>query len=100
MNWKKLISELASAGVTQTQIADACGVKQSSVSDLHRGATKSPSFEFGNKLIALHKERVKPPSGRPARERAAAAEIRREVDRIFFGASKPPGSKPSNRRER
>lgn len=58
MDWKKLIAELTAAGVTQTQIAEACGVAQSSVSDLHRGATKSPSFEFGNKLASLHRDRV------------------------------------------
>lgn len=66
MDWKKLVSDLTAAGVTQAQIAELCGVAQSTVSDLQRGATKSPSFELGNKLIALHAERVAPAEAKAA----------------------------------
>jgi transcriptional regulator with XRE-family HTH domain len=53
MDWKGLIAELAEAGLTQVQVAAECGVAQSTISDLHRGETKSPSFELGQKLVAL-----------------------------------------------
>jgi predicted XRE-type DNA-binding protein len=58
MDWKKLISDLAEIGMTQVQIAEACGVAQSTVSDLARVDGRSCSFELGSKLAALHKERV------------------------------------------
>ena len=58
MNWKQLIADLAAAGVTQSQIAEECGVAQATVSDLYRGETKSPGFEFGNKLVQLHRAKV------------------------------------------
>jgi transcriptional regulator with XRE-family HTH domain len=54
MDWKQLIADLMKAGVLQTQIASECGVSQGAVSDLHRGTTKRPNFEFGDKLRALH----------------------------------------------
>lgn len=53
MDWKALIQRLLDAGMTQVQIAADCGVAQSSVSDLYRGASKSPSFDFGARLVAL-----------------------------------------------
>jgi predicted XRE-type DNA-binding protein len=57
MDWKKIITELGAAGMTQKQIADVCGVQQCSVSDLLRGVTKSPRFEFGSRLVELHLSR-------------------------------------------
>ena len=56
MDWKKLLQELAEAGRTQVQIAEYCGAAQSTVSELSRGRIRSPSFEFGTRLIALHAE--------------------------------------------
>lgn len=66
MDWKKLLAELMEAGVLQTQIAAECGVSQSTVSDLHRGATKRPSFEFGDKLRALHAAKCGDAVAKPA----------------------------------
>lgn len=54
MDWKKLIADLATAGVTQAEIAEKCGVAQASVSDLSTGKTKSPNFDFGSRLVAMH----------------------------------------------
>lgn len=54
MDWKTLLKELDDAGFTQTRIAAHCGVAQSTVSDLARGASKEPSFAFGAKLVELH----------------------------------------------
>jgi transcriptional regulator with XRE-family HTH domain len=81
MDWKALIDELTKAGLTQAQIADECGVKsQSTVSDLARGATKSPTYDFGKRLIELHRERVKEsPTARDRRssERRATPDRRK-----------------------
>ena len=55
MDWPTLIAALQAAGVKQQEIAEHCDVSQSTVSDLKRGAITSPSFEFGTRLIALHK---------------------------------------------
>lgn len=57
MDWKKLIQDLLAAGMTQVQIASECGVAQSSVSDLYRGKSTKPSYEFGRRLDALHAQR-------------------------------------------
>lgn len=54
MDWKKLIADLVEAGLTQTVIAEKCGVRQSTISDLHRLPDRSPSFDLGTKLMALH----------------------------------------------
>lgn len=50
MNWSTAISRLSEAGMTQSKIAEACGVSQSTISDLARGATKSPTYELGKAL--------------------------------------------------
>lgn len=54
MDWKRLLKELNAAGVTQPRIAEFCGVGQSTVSELARGVTKSPSYDFGSKLVQMH----------------------------------------------
>lgn len=56
MNWKKLLGELRAVGLTQQEIAEHCRVSQSTVSDIGRGQTKSPGFEIGAALLALHKK--------------------------------------------
>lgn len=58
MDWKKLIAELAESGLTQSQIAEACGTTQSTVSDLARLDERGCTFELGSKLVALHKART------------------------------------------
>ena len=57
VDWKKVIADLVGAGLSQQEIAAACGVNQSSVSDLARGVTAEPKFEFGSKLQSLHRLR-------------------------------------------
>lgn len=54
MDWAKLLADMRLIGLTQGAIAQKCGVAQSTVSDLARGGTKSPSFELGDKLIRLY----------------------------------------------
>ena len=72
MNWTKLLADLATAGMTQTEIAAECGVSQSTISDLSRGEIKAPSFELGSKLVALHAHRA-PAPGSPGKDQAAPA---------------------------
>ena len=54
MDWKLLIGELMAAGVTQEQLAERCGAAQSTISDLHRGATRTPSYTLGAAIVACH----------------------------------------------
>lgn len=56
MDWKALIQRLIDAGMTQAQIAEKCGASQAAVSDLFRGETASPRFDFGMKLQQLAKD--------------------------------------------
>ena len=53
MNWTNLLTELFSSGMTQAAIADFCGCGQSTISELARGVTSSPSFELGQNLLRL-----------------------------------------------
>jgi len=57
MDWTRLIADLTGAGMTQAEIAEACGCTQSSISDLWRGETKSPNFDLGSRLVQLHLSR-------------------------------------------
>lgn len=66
MDWRALIEALQAAGVTQQQIAEHCEVKQSTVSDLKRGSITSPSFNFGTRLVDLHKSRCGKRAGKVA----------------------------------
>jgi predicted XRE-type DNA-binding protein len=55
MNWTSIISRLQERGLSQAQIAAACGCGQATISDLARsgGGTKEPRFSLGKALIAL-----------------------------------------------
>jgi len=53
MDWKKLISELGSQGLSQPQIAAICGCGQATISDLSNGKTKDPRDSLGQALRAL-----------------------------------------------
>lgn len=57
MDWKSLITDLLSVGMTQAQIGAACGMSQAGVSDLLNERTKDPGWSKGEKLRALHLER-------------------------------------------
>jgi transcriptional regulator with XRE-family HTH domain len=62
MNWPQLVADLIAAGMTQTEIAVECGVTQSTVSELARGVNRSPNFDLGTRLVALHTIRCKTPA--------------------------------------
>ena len=57
MNWKNIIAELQAWGVTQPQIAAACGCAQATISDLATGKSTEPRYALGRAIEALHKER-------------------------------------------
>lgn len=59
MNWKALIRDLIETGLTQQQIAQACGTGQSHISALARGSRKSPGWELGERILRLHAERLR-----------------------------------------
>lgn len=68
MDWSRLVRELQEAGLTQQEIADHCGASQSTVSDwANKDAKRGPSWDSAQRLIALHKARV-----RKGRAKAAA----------------------------
>ena len=69
MNWKSIVSELSEMGVTQHQIAAACGVSQAAISDLKVGNVQEPRYAFGSALLALHAKYAK----RKARKEIEAA---------------------------
>lgn len=60
MDWQKLISELIDSGMTQSEIAEAAGTKQASISDIYRGVTQDPRSSTGIALIDLAKKRKVP----------------------------------------
>lgn len=71
MDFKALLADLQRAGLTQTQIAEACACRQSTVSDLARGATDQPRFSVGNALIKLHKRHcARLPAAKPQKQAA------------------------------
>lgn len=58
------IAKLAAAGWTESEIANAVGVAQSTINRIKRGAR--PNFEVGSALVALAKKRRKRAEGRRA----------------------------------
>lgn len=52
-NWKAVIGDLKSHGLTQAQIAEAVGVTQSAINLLNIGSTKEPRHSVGVRLLEL-----------------------------------------------
>lgn len=59
MDWKELIGDLLATGLTQRQLAALCNCGQSTIADIHRGATGEPKHALGERLRALHKKMCK-----------------------------------------
>lgn len=55
MNWTEIIADLRNAGLSQDRIAKEIGITQASVSDIATGKTKTPRWETGTALLAMHK---------------------------------------------
>lgn len=58
MNWKTIIAELQAYGVTQPQIAVACGCAQATISDLATGKSTEPRHALGQSILAMHQEKT------------------------------------------
>ncbi|RIQ16069.1 helix-turn-helix domain-containing protein [Bordetella avium] len=58
MNWKLIIQELCSEGLTQVQIAQEVGVKQSTIAGILAGAQRDLRWTYGEKLRRLHRRVV------------------------------------------
>lgn len=58
MDWKTLIKELQSIGLSQAFIADAVGKSQAWVSAVLKGEYDDLKWSDGQALIALHSEKV------------------------------------------
>lgn len=57
MDWKTLIRDLQASGLSQQRIAVLCDTGQSHISCLARGERKSPSWDLGERIRALHAAR-------------------------------------------
>lgn len=69
MDWVSLIRELRDSGMSLSRIAEACGSRVQTISDIAAGYTKMPNWKLGDALIALHRVQVK-----RAQRKAAKAE--------------------------
>lgn len=57
MDWKIIITDIKSGlGLTQVQIAARIGCSQVTVSELENGKTRTPGYDIGSALMALHKK--------------------------------------------
>jgi transcriptional regulator with XRE-family HTH domain len=66
MDWKQLIADLLEAGMTQQEIADRCGSKQTTISEIARGVTADPRYALGEKLRRLHARKLAKRTKTPA----------------------------------
>ena len=73
MNWQILLSDITRAGITQVDMAKEFGCAQSTISDLARGVTRSPNFELGQHLFALHKKVVRKSRKKESHEQHATS---------------------------
>ena len=53
IDWPEIIDALKAKGVTQPDLALACGCGQATISDIRRGNTKDPRTSLGLSLLAL-----------------------------------------------
>ena len=53
IDWPQIIDALKAKGVTQPDLALACGCGQATISDIRRGNTKDPRTSLGLRLLAL-----------------------------------------------
>lgn len=71
MDWKKLISELMACGMTQKAIGDHIGLSQGAISQILKGVQDDVRWNDGEKLRALHEEKLAERTDEP--ERSASA---------------------------
>jgi len=59
MDWKNIISELLSAGLTQAQIAKSAGVTQPTIAGLLAGDQKDMKWTNGHRLALFYKKTMR-----------------------------------------
>lgn len=59
MDWKSIIQDLGSRGLTQAQIAAEVGVRQSTIAGILKGAQSDMRWQNGERLRSLHKRMCK-----------------------------------------
>jgi transcriptional regulator with XRE-family HTH domain len=64
MTLAEIIGALADAGYSQTELAEACGCAQSTISDIANGKNNDPRGSINEKLKALYAAR------KPAKQKA------------------------------
>ena len=55
-NWKHMIEALVAGGMKQSDIAKACGVSNSTITELKQGVLKNMYWQNGQALIQLYIE--------------------------------------------
>ena len=72
MDWQAIIQDLRKVGVTQTEIARACGLSPQSIGELAQGIVKEPRHSVGDTILLMHSKRVVAPKlTTPAAEQPA-----------------------------
>lgn len=56
--WSVLIAEFRARGWTFNRLGDACGCNSGTIRHLHSGYAREPLHSLGEKLLALHRERI------------------------------------------
>lgn len=59
-DWKALIADLESAGLSRQKIVEGADSKLSTIADLATGKSRSPRFHTGVLLLMLHARHVRP----------------------------------------
>ena len=58
MDWQAIIQALRAVGVTQSDMARACGLSPQSMSELATGMVKEPKHSVGAVILELHRRHV------------------------------------------
>jgi len=66
MDWKQLISDITSLGLSQADISTKTGIAPSAISELATGKTKEPRWSTGQKLRSLYRATKRRPSKQEA----------------------------------
>ena len=74
-DWKQMLSDIFSSGLTQTEVGRIVGIKQPSVSALATGKVLRPSYDVADRLRALHRKQMRAP------KKAAHAAVDPDEDR-------------------
>ncbi|MBT2299234.1 helix-turn-helix domain-containing protein [Variovorax paradoxus] len=53
MSWQSIIADIQKRGLSQAQIATACGCGQATISDLAKGSSKEPRHALGESLLKI-----------------------------------------------